>query len=183
MKQFQRMPDYLGTAEQVATQAEDGKVFATVNGDLVEVVKVHAALSSPVSGPFVSRPLCPSVDLRSAPSSRCPQTHIQHNAHVSRTDLTPPLSSSCSSCPGGRGGVGETAVLGPGRGLLRRGDGRDGRGRGVGRDRRGLLRRHLALVHAHPQPAPVVPARRHAGRNGRLGSSQGEGNAVGGCYY
>lgn len=41
MKQFQRMPDYIGTVEQVATKAVDGKVFATVGGDLVEVVKVR----------------------------------------------------------------------------------------------------------------------------------------------
>jgi hypothetical protein len=43
MKQFQRMPEYLGPADQVITKAMDGKLFADVNGKLIEVVQAGAA--------------------------------------------------------------------------------------------------------------------------------------------
>ena len=36
------MPDYLGTAEKVVTKAMDGKIFADLDGKLIEVVKVGA---------------------------------------------------------------------------------------------------------------------------------------------
>ena len=42
MKKFQQMPDYLGTAEKVVTKAMDGKIFADMDGKLIEVVKVGA---------------------------------------------------------------------------------------------------------------------------------------------
>ena len=43
MKQFQQMPDYLGTAEKVVTKAMDGKIFADLDGKLIEVVNVGAS--------------------------------------------------------------------------------------------------------------------------------------------
>jgi hypothetical protein len=42
MKQFQRMPEYLGPADQVITKAMDGKLFADINGKLIEVVQAGA---------------------------------------------------------------------------------------------------------------------------------------------
>jgi MFS family permease len=52
MKQFQKMPDFLGSAEKVVTKAMDGKIFADVNGQLIEAVNVGAAELSklPYSG-------------------------------------------------------------------------------------------------------------------------------------
>lgn len=39
MKHFSKLPEYLGPADQFATTVKDGKIFADVNGALVEVVQ------------------------------------------------------------------------------------------------------------------------------------------------
>jgi len=85
MKQFQRMPDYIGTAEQVATKAVDGKVFATVNGDLVEVVKVwlppttRAHTRSPIQPPLWA--FYPVPSLLCQPSF-CPVVKVPSSTHT-----------------------------------------------------------------------------------------------------
>ena len=43
MKQFAKMPEYLGPAEQFVTKLQDGRLFAEVNGSLVEVVQAGAS--------------------------------------------------------------------------------------------------------------------------------------------
>ena len=43
IKHFAKMPEYLGPAENFVTKAIDGKMFADVNGKLVEVVQAGAA--------------------------------------------------------------------------------------------------------------------------------------------
>ncbi len=43
MKQFAKMPEYLGPAADFVTKTVDGKLFAQVNGQLVEVVQAGAA--------------------------------------------------------------------------------------------------------------------------------------------
>mmetsp|Transcript_11957 Transcript_11957/g.19970 ORF Transcript_11957/g.19970 Transcript_11957/m.19970 type:complete len:715 (-) Transcript_11957:1332-3476(-) len=43
MHKFAKMPEFLGPAEQFVTKFQDGKMFADVNGQMVEVVKAGAA--------------------------------------------------------------------------------------------------------------------------------------------
>jgi MFS family permease len=43
MKQFSKLPEYLGPANQFITKTIDGKLFADVNGSLIEVVQAGAA--------------------------------------------------------------------------------------------------------------------------------------------
>eukprot|EP01038_Epipyxis_sp_PR26KG_P008254 gene8254-11169_t len=43
MKKFAKMPEYLGPANSFATKTIDGKLFADINGSLVEVVQAGAA--------------------------------------------------------------------------------------------------------------------------------------------
>jgi MFS family permease len=43
MKHFAKMPEYLGPANEFVTQVVDGKLFADVNGALVEVVRAGTA--------------------------------------------------------------------------------------------------------------------------------------------
>lgn len=43
MKKFAKMPEYLGPAEQFVTKIQDGRIFADVNGSMVEVVQAGAA--------------------------------------------------------------------------------------------------------------------------------------------
>jgi MFS family permease len=43
MKQFAKMPEYLGPANQFTTSLKDGRLFADVNGAMVEVVNAGAA--------------------------------------------------------------------------------------------------------------------------------------------
>lgn len=43
MKKFAKLPEYVGSAKDVATSVVDGKLFATVNGSLVEVVNAGPA--------------------------------------------------------------------------------------------------------------------------------------------
>lgn len=43
MKKFAKLPEYLGPAENFTTQIVDGKLFADVNGKLIEVINAGAA--------------------------------------------------------------------------------------------------------------------------------------------
>ena len=43
MKTFQTMPEYLGPVDKVITKAMDGKLFADMNGTLIEVVQASTA--------------------------------------------------------------------------------------------------------------------------------------------
>jgi MFS family permease len=49
MKQFHKLPQYLGAADQFITKTIDGKLFADVNGQLIEVVNATTAELSKLS--------------------------------------------------------------------------------------------------------------------------------------